>query len=93
MGQTVEHRLKAARESIAKPIIFGKRAVMNDDTNIRALTLLGEAITGLENALAERSKREARQELQIARKHAALRAEVTQTLKDIDRLIDEVQHG
>lgn len=70
---------------------------MNEPDEAQAVKLLGEAISRLENAVADQAARHAAKEpsandLKVARKHAALRAEVTQTLRDLDSLM-EAQHG
>ncbi len=66
---------------------------MNDDSEMRALDELSRAISRLEKAVDERAGRGTNQALQIARKHAALKAEIAQAVKDMDALIEGLRHG
>ena len=58
----------------------------------QALQQLAEAITRLEKTITDQAAQQPANELKVARKHAALRAEVTQTLRDLDNIL-EAQHG
>lgn len=82
----------AHRRGIAKAQFFGKPVSMSKVDEAQALNLLADAIARLENAVANQTAQQPANELKVARKHAALRAEVTQALRDLD-IIMEAQHG
>lgn len=82
----------ARRRGIAKREIFVKPNSMNEPNEAQAVQLLAEAIARLEKAIADQKAQQPANELKVARKHAALRSEVTHVLRELDTIM-EAHHG